>query len=298
MITLPGVDLAVFQGPPGQWKPHAQGIAWAAVKFTELSTSGPYTNPECFADWATLKAMGAGRIAYLFGHPAAGPLATVSLFLDAAGPVLADGDGVAIDLEVNDSLPPDRVAAWALEVATLLEHRTGRRPVLYTFLSFAEAGNCAGLGHLPLWISNPSSPAGKPGVPAPWKSWVLHQYDITGDIDRDVAAFPSVAAMRAALGRAAPKPPVPKPPTTDSPEDLMLLNTGQGAVTPLAFRDSDTHVRFMPAGATKISVAWHGSPAQQIALGGGPGEYPIPSGCRGAVVTRLDAGPAVSVVAQ
>jgi len=38
-------------------------------------------------------------------------------------------------------------------------------------------------------------------VPRPWRHWAIHQYDISGPIDRDVANYPSLAAMRRALGK-------------------------------------------------------------------------------------------------
>ena len=72
----------------------------------------------------------------------------------------------------------------------------------------------------------------------------------------------------------------------------MLLNKGQGAVTPIAFRDGDTRVRFMPGAeaGTELTVAWCGHTAQTVSLGTGPGAYPIPAGCLGARVIRGDAG--------
>jgi hypothetical protein len=127
---------------------------------------------------------------------------TVTFFLSQLNQLgLHDGDGIALDLEVTDGLGPAAVSAWARNVASQLHRRTGRQPVIYTFLSFAESGNCAGLGHYPLWIADPSSPVGRPRVPAPWTTWTMHQYSIVGSIDRDVAKFASPAAMRAGLGK-------------------------------------------------------------------------------------------------
>lgn len=198
-----GVDVASFQGLPGQWKGAAGNIDFAAVKFTELGTDGSrYVNPDAAADWAWLKQQGHARIAYLFGHPATSAAATVELFAFEVGKLgIADGDMIAIDLETADGTSPGHVASWAGQVAELLAGTLIRIPLLYTFLDFALAGNCAGLGHLPLWIADPSSPAGHPRVPAPWSKWVIHQYAITGGIDRDVAGFATAAAMAAALGK-------------------------------------------------------------------------------------------------
>src|SRR5262249_47056551 len=117
-------------------------------------------------------------------------------------------DGLMLDLEVTDGLSPAKVSAWARTVMAELQTRFKRTPILYTFISFAEAGNTRGLGKYPLWIADPSSRPGHPVVPRPWKDWVIHQYSISAPIDRDVAKFATVAAMQKALG-AAPSPPKP-----------------------------------------------------------------------------------------
>jgi len=223
---LRGVDVSSFQGPPGAWKAEAGRIDFAAVKFTELSASGRYVNPDADTDWAYLKSAGLGRVAYLFGHPGVSSAASAAFFagaVEAAG--LEDGDGVALDLEADDGHRPPAVAAWGLEVLTGLHSRLHRTPLLYTFLSFAWAGCCQGMGRYPLWIADPSSPAGHPRVPAPWKTWTVHQYQISGGIDRDVAAYPDLAAMRAALGatgHAAPRPPEQPRRGEDDMADLYI----------------------------------------------------------------------------
>jgi len=203
---LPGCDVSSFNGAPGQWKPLAGDISWAAVKVSEYSAAGEYVNPDFHADWAALGTAGLGRVAYLFAHPAMSASETVALFLDTAGPVLTAQDAVAVDLEVTDGLGPAAVAAWALGVLRTLRARLDREPLLYTFLSFADDGNCAGLEDFPLWIADPSSPAGKPRVPVPWRTFAIHQWSISAPLDRDVAAFASLKAMRAALGKHVPPP--------------------------------------------------------------------------------------------
>jgi GH25 family lysozyme M1 (1,4-beta-N-acetylmuramidase) len=175
-----GVDVSSFQGEPATWAKNAGSIQWAAVKITELQPPGsapkPYENPDAAADWAYLKQHNLVRVAYMFGHPSVNAAASVSFFaekLNALG--VADGDVVALDHEVSDGLAPAAVSAWAVSVLKGLHATFGRTPLIYTFLSFATEGNCAGLGSYPLWMSDPSSPAGHPRVPAPWKTWALHQ---------------------------------------------------------------------------------------------------------------------------
>lgn len=204
VLTLRGVDLAAFQGPPGEWGPEAGDIDWAAVKLTELEPDGNrYVNPDAAADWARLKAEAKARIAYLFGHPSTSTSATVSLFLSVLTELgLDDGDGVSIDIEETDGLSPQHVSAWTEEVAAALHAHLGRVPLIYTYRDFAIEGNLAGLGKYPLWISDPSSPAGHPIVPPPWREAAIHQYVASGAIDRDVTiGFANVAQMRQAFGR-------------------------------------------------------------------------------------------------
>ena len=204
---LAGVDVSSFQGPPSVWRTKAGRIAWAAVKLTELEPNGTrYVNPDAAADWHWLDRANKGRLAYMFGHPSVSATDTVDFFVSELTKLgLKRTDGVVLDLEVTDGRTPTDVDNWAAAVMADLVKRLHRRPVLYTFLSFAQNGNCDRLGKYPLWIADPSSPRGRPRVPKPWHTWAIHQYDITGPIDRDVANYTSLAAMTGALGR--PKEP-------------------------------------------------------------------------------------------
>ena len=198
-VMLQGVDVSSYQGPPASWKGQAGNISWAGVKLTELSAQGPYVNPLAAADWSWLKQNGKGRVAYLFGHPSQPVAASVALFAGELARIgLDDGDGICLDHEVTDGMGPGSVSAWGRDVLSALRSMFGRPPITYTFLSFA--GNCAGMGSSLLWIADPSSPAGKPRVPAPWSTWALHQYGQQG-MDRDVARWASLSEMRTAMGR-------------------------------------------------------------------------------------------------
>jgi lysozyme len=209
--SLAGVDVSGYQGTPTQWVPEAGAISWAAVKITELSlvknsqgkwVESKYVNPFAAADWEWLAANRKGRIAYMFGHPNVSVNDSVNYFISQLSPLkLGNNDGIALDLETNNGLSAAQVAHWAVTVMAELKKKLDREPLLYTFLDFARAGNCAGLGGYPLWIADPSSPAGRPTVPGPWKTWAIHQYDISGSIDRDVANYPGLPQMFAALGK-------------------------------------------------------------------------------------------------
>jgi lysozyme len=209
MSLLDGVDVASFQGAPGQWQAAAGGIGWAAVKLTELSPSR-YIDPDADADWAWLGRAGKVRVGYLFGHPSVSESATVAYFIAECSRLgLENDDAVAVDLEVTDGRGPADVAEWARTVLGTLHSALGRVPLIYSYPAFIEAGNLAGCEDYPLWLSDPNHPAGRPAVPRPWTTWAIHQYQTSDQIDRDVISWPDLAAMRAALGRPAPKPAAP-----------------------------------------------------------------------------------------
>ncbi|HET9896965.1 MAG TPA: GH25 family lysozyme [Streptosporangiaceae bacterium] len=267
--TIHGVDVSSFQGAPAMWSREAGAIKWAAVKVTELQPGNVrYVNPDAAADWAFVAKQKLGRIAYLFGHPSVSATETVSFFQTEMKTLgLADTDGIMLDLEVTDGLQPARVSSWAGAVMANLKKTFHRTPILYTFISFAEAGNTAKLGGYPLWISDPSSPPGKPVVPAPWKRWTIHQYSTSGAIDRDLARFATVAAMEKAFGvKAVP----PKPAKGD------LGGTISGSVTAARWTNGSiviaglgeggrVQVRRFDAATGKWGVWW--DPAQNQAVG-------------------------------
>jgi lysozyme len=238
---LSGVDVSSFQGRPGSWVEAAGSIAWAAVKISELlppSYDYPrvtrYVNPDAAADWEWLGTRQKGRIAYFFAHPSLSAADNVDLFIAELTPLgLLDTDAVAIDLEVTDGLGAAEVAAWGVAALSELERKLWRTPLLYTFLGFAAAGNCAGQERYPLWIADPSRPAGHPQVPAPWHAWTIHQYDISGVIDRDVARYPSEEAMFSALGVAPVAAPAMAGSMTET-EEPDVQNLGGNLVSALA----------------------------------------------------------------
>ena len=222
---LAGVDASSFQGMPTQWRAAAGDIDFAAVKLTEVMPDGSrYTDPDAAADWEFLKAAGKGRIAYLFGHPASSANDTAMFFVSVLNQIgLDDGDAVALDFETTDSRNPAQCSVWARMVLRQLESALQRKPLVYSYLAFAQAGNCSGLGSYPLWISDPDSPPGQPRVPAPWTGWALHQTGITSPIDHDVAAFASLDAMRAALGKKGVPVPAAANYTTSGTESLQQV---------------------------------------------------------------------------
>lgn len=153
------------------------------------ATEGTDYNDSHFSGWwKALGARGTLRGAYHFGHPKNDATKEADHFLSMTADRLSDGDVLVLDFEAHDDTSPSHCATWARTWLYHVEQRTGVRPVVYTFISFANDERCAGLGDYPLWIADPSARAGHPRLPSrgPWSSWVMHQYSEAGGIDHDV----------------------------------------------------------------------------------------------------------------
>ena len=123
------------------------------------------------------------------------------------------------------------MAEYARNWCADVQQATGHTPIVYTFLSFAQQGNCAGLGHYPLWIAEPSAPAGRPVVPRPWLTWKFHQYGTTrvGTNTVDVNVFNGdTAALKSSPTQHHPHP------RRRADVQSGSLNNGASAVTAIA----------------------------------------------------------------
>jgi GH25 family lysozyme M1 (1,4-beta-N-acetylmuramidase) len=217
-----GIDVSSYQGA-FDWLAEKGSISFGFAKATEGST---ITDPEFSWNWQQIKALGIVRGAYHFGHPRNGAANDARAFLAVVrAQGLGHSDLLALDLETTDGLAPAQVAAYARNWCAEVRAATGRIPIVYTFISFAREGNCAGLGGHPLWIADPSSPAGYPTVPAPWTTWAFHQYATTL-VDRDVFNGDTAALKKFAN-------PAPARQQEDEVQTGSLVN-GANAVTPIS----------------------------------------------------------------
>jgi GH25 family lysozyme M1 (1,4-beta-N-acetylmuramidase) len=222
-----GIDVSSFQ-PSFDWAAEKGRISFAFIKATEGMT---VRDPEFAANWQAAKAIGIVRGAYHFAHPKNGAANDSRAFLaQVRAHGLQAGDLLALDLETTDGLSPQRVAEYARNWCAEVQRASGHTPVVYTFLDFAHQGNCAGLGHYPLWIAEPSAPAGRPVVPQPWSTWKFHQYGTArvGTNTVDVNVFNGDTAALKKFANPAPKP------KEETEVQSGSLNNGASAVTAIA----------------------------------------------------------------
>ena len=188
-----------------------------AIKATEGTG---YKSPSFQADWINAKNAHKGRMAYHLLHPSLSGLAQSRFFLDTVkNSGLEDGDCLCIDHEETDGLDANAVSSCAIAFRTAVQSEAHCSLVVYTYESFATAGNCEGLGDSPLWIADPSQLPKHPKVPSPWKDWMFHQYGERKGIDEDLCNFDSMEAFyKIAV--------LPQPPPLTPDQRMIKLSDG------------------------------------------------------------------------
>ncbi len=176
-MVLTGIDVSVYQDNVDWATVAGQGIVYGFAKATEGATS----SDTLFArNWKEMRSQGIVRGAYHFFRPGRDPVQQVDNFLKVVGAIEPSDLAPVLDLEIMDGLDAKTVIDRAIKWLEVMETRTGRKPILYTFPNYWEEklGNPANFAGYPLWIANFGTKT--PYVPSAWKGWVFHQYSESG----------------------------------------------------------------------------------------------------------------------
>jgi hypothetical protein len=111
--------------------------------------------------------------------------------------------------------------------------------IVYTMVSFATGGECAGLGKYPLWLARPGNTA--PVAPPPWAHWTFWQWGTRNGDDAD-AFNGTTAELHAWVASFAPAPPTPAP--TGTGPFLHTLD-GHTTLAQLAAKRNTTPYRLL-----------------------------------------------------
>lgn len=188
MATVPGIDVSYWQSGIDWPKVRATGQRFVVVKATEGAT---YADPTFNGDWSGARLSGLLRAPYCFFHPSQDPKKQADHFSSVVQALKDPGElPPALDLEVTDGLTKDkiipRVKIWLDEVETAF----GRKPMIYSSVSFLET-NLSDIGggppvwskDYPLWLSwfpQQYVDGMSPLMPKGWFTWTFWQYSPTG----------------------------------------------------------------------------------------------------------------------
>lgn len=175
-----GPDVSRWQHDDGRL------INWTAVRrsgqsFAFLKATGRSgVDPWFTREWPRARAAGLVRGAYHYADPSRSADAQAALVVQTVGSTREAGNlGIVLDLESTGGLRPRQLVAWAHAFLAGVERRTGRTPLLYTYVSFWHnaMGDDRSFGAYPLWLARYASraPAPLPG----WSQWTFWQHTST-----------------------------------------------------------------------------------------------------------------------
>ena len=192
--VVQGLDVSNFQGA-FDWPAQRGKIGFGMAKATEGTA---FTDGQLGHNWDGMWALDRymPRFAYHFFHPGQDPIAQAAHLVAAVKPHgLLPGDNFVMDLETSDGHPAAVVAGVAKQFLQEVNRLApGHRALVYTNPSFAQAGNCAGLGSWYLWLASYGVPA--PVAPQPWSKATFWQYtDQPIDGDRFMGSHAELLAF-------------------------------------------------------------------------------------------------------
>lgn len=178
---LNGADWSAYQG----YTPDTRGLEFVIIKCTEGTS---WFNSGAYRSQLT-EARKAGLVVghYHFGH--GNPSAEADFFLSKVD--LQPGEFIVYDWESSDAANLQTMETWLRKVKA---NRPKAKVGLYCNLNFwGHIDSPSYCGDF-LFIADPNHAPGHPGIS---HTWAFDQYGITGSMDRDVANFPTKAAMQA-----------------------------------------------------------------------------------------------------
>ncbi|MCU0550967.1 MAG: peptidoglycan-binding protein [Leptolyngbya sp. Prado105] len=179
-MVLLGIDVSTYQGDINWATVASQGVFYGFAKATEGATS---RDDQFARNWSAMRSLGIVRGAYHFFRPGRDPAQQADNFLKAVQTIEDFDLPAVLDLEINDGQSASVVIDRALKWLEIVEAKTGRKPILYTYPSFWEdkLGNTTRFSDYLLWVANFGTP-GQPYVPSAWKRWTFHQYSESGTL--------------------------------------------------------------------------------------------------------------------
>jgi len=179
MTGCEGQDWASYQADA----PSTAGLSFVLVKATESTT---YVNPRHAAQIAHARAEGVVAGHYHFQRPGS-PTAQAAYFLQHAAPEA--GDVLACDWEDAGVSCADKDSF----IKAVQKAQPGLRVLLYCNKDFWLHRDTTSFYGDGLWIADPSSAKGKPGITA---QFVIHQYSEVGGVDHNYSPM-AAAEFRA-----------------------------------------------------------------------------------------------------
>jgi lysozyme len=187
MTTVPGMDVSYWQAEIDWHAVRSTGQRFVFLKATEGVS---YTDPTFGGNWDGAGEGGLLRGAYSFFHPNQDAALQAARFIQAVKSVGGPGElPCSVDLEVTDGMSNQKVVAGAKRWIDEVQQAFGRRPIIYSGVSFLEQSFVEN-GSPPAWALEYSLwlgwfpkqylPGMSPLMPRGWSNWTFWQYSGKG----------------------------------------------------------------------------------------------------------------------
>ncbi len=190
-----GIDVSNWQHPYGaaiNWQQvKDSGRSFVFIKATGGPTGGAgnTTNAYFASDWAAAGSVGLLRGAYQAAQPAL-PVSDSALlqaryFVSVTGSMQGAHDlPPVLDIEHSNGLNPAQLVEWLHDWLNEVEHLSGRRPIIYTGLSFwnSATGGSSDFAGYRLWFARYVSGTSPGQLPTGFPTWTFWQQSNTGTV--------------------------------------------------------------------------------------------------------------------
>lgn len=132
-----GIDVSRWQGNMN-WDAiaiNSKKVLFAGIRAT---ISWGYVDSWFNRNWVEAKRVGIFRAAYHVMYPGVTPSRQMDNFLKVVGDDIGELP-LVLDVELSHNKSPEEIGNTILQCATILESKTGRKPILYSRASFIDA---------------------------------------------------------------------------------------------------------------------------------------------------------------
>jgi lysozyme len=235
VASAQGLDVSNFQGN-FSWsaaKRAFPGLHFGIYRLTQgLGQSGTNSpDPEAAWNHAQIRDNGLKHGAYHFLDPWQDGAAQARYFVSVHEQLgFTQDDMLWCDNETRGASPASTSKCCNDFMAELVNLRPDNPRGVYTYISFAKEGYCAGAGKYPLWLAYPNATA--PVPPPPWVNWTFWQWGTRNGVDAD--AFNGTTAQMDAWLASFQPPTTPgttwKPYTTDGTMSLGQIGAAHSSL--------------------------------------------------------------------
>jgi lysozyme len=191
MSTVPGIDVSYWQSGIDWPKVRATGQRFVLIKATEGEA---YTDPTFENHWLGAKTAGLLRGAYCYFHSTQDAKKQADRFISTVKALNDPGElPHAVDLEIAGGISREKIIAKVKIWLDQVEQAFGRKPFIYSSVSFLETsfselggGPPAWAKDYPLWLAwyPDQYAAGMPPLmPLGWFKWTFWQYSKKGAVN-------------------------------------------------------------------------------------------------------------------